>query len=980
MTKPGTIAFALAFAAGLSSAQVAPTPPPTNPAKDGIVALSPFMVEAASEKSYGALNSNSITSFNAALERLPISADVLTSTFMEDTNSTTLENMLRTYSAGSGTGSAQGDVAGIPVNQPLDRGGGDSVSAGVQLRGLGAAVVKQDSFMLPSPAGTGLNSNFGAERVEVINGPQALLYGNGGGGGVVNVISRQARFGRPAGGALKFQIDSYGHPLAQLDYSASRGRMAYTFSALNQQLGDNRDFIGGPLHGVYTQVAWQLPLRTTLRLTGKLTRFDRLVQQGATLNAGSVAADGRHNQNLRYLLATNQLERSATGASGAGVIAGGHLDWNNVDSFAGNLREELTTARLGSAVVETAWRPWLTTQLSLGYQNKDSRVGFGSGISFFAPAAAANPLPGQWSVGAGGTSGSAWSNQPSRSRSFRFSALLTHAPFRGRAQSQTIVGADHTRGHYANENFAYYEADASFKALTNAAGVRTRLLIPNPYFAIADGPVKYPFYAVGTPTITYLGKNYVGQVMNLTDPRLVSPSNPQGVTATDLFIHSRAVSGGVFAVNYTQWDDGRLATLAGMRYVSAQNRQFPSSATPAIEAKGNNLSFSLGANYRLASWLRPFVTVSDTYNLPAILLTVPADPLGNAAPIAHSIGEEAGVKLGRDDARVSGSISVYALQSSREPYAIPTQLRDSINPAGLNGRYLGATGSVVAVERRSHGAQVALTTAPTPAWRMRLSAAFVQGTIGNNQTYAALYNDQFHANAAGQVTYANGTPVFVRPAFLATPGTAADAGYIPLTIDALSTPGHAYYANPDPVTGLLQTSNGRTILNYVHPANGAIRTGAAGQPIARYQLRGVTPIPEIVVARRGDRTTGYPGLSLNYTALHTFAQGALKGVRLGGTANLAWKRADYYYYPAGYGPTAARTLFYRPTSALLDAIAGYQRRFGRIEWSTQLNVTNVLNHYSVLIRPNNITGYSGINNALFTNQPREWAWSNTFRF
>ena len=131
MTKPGTIAFALAFAAGLSSAQVAPTPPPTNPTKDGIVALSPFMVEAASEKSYGALNSNSITSFNAALERLPISADVLTSTFMEDTNSTTLENMLRTYSAGSGTGSAQGDVAGIPVNQPLDRGGGDSVSAGV---------------------------------------------------------------------------------------------------------------------------------------------------------------------------------------------------------------------------------------------------------------------------------------------------------------------------------------------------------------------------------------------------------------------------------------------------------------------------------------------------------------------------------------------------------------------------------------------------------------------------------------------------------------------------------------------------------------------------------------------------------------------------------------------------------------------------------------------------------------------------------
>src|SRR3954471_5948492 len=83
------------------SAQTAPATHPTN---DAAVVLSPFTVEATSDKSYGALNSNSITSFNAELEKLPISADVLTSAFMEDTNSTTLENMLRTYSAGAGTG------------------------------------------------------------------------------------------------------------------------------------------------------------------------------------------------------------------------------------------------------------------------------------------------------------------------------------------------------------------------------------------------------------------------------------------------------------------------------------------------------------------------------------------------------------------------------------------------------------------------------------------------------------------------------------------------------------------------------------------------------------------------------------------------------------------------------------------------------------------------------------------------------------
>lgn len=961
-------------------AQTAPAPRPV--ADETALVLTPFTVESSSDKSYGAINSNSITSFNAELEKLPISADVLTSAFMEDTNSTTLENMLRTYSAGAGTGSAQGDVAGIPVNQPLDRGGGDSVSAGVQLRGLGAAVVKQDSFMLPSPAGTGLNSNFGVERVEVINGPQSLLYGNGGGGGVVNVISKQARFGRAPSGSVKAQIDQYGNRLGQFDYNVSYGnRAAVAFSLLHQELGDNRDFIGGPLQGIYTQLALRVGQRTTVRLTGKLTSLDRLTQQPLTLNAGSAALDARHNRPIRYLLATNQLEASATGPSGAGVIGNGHITWDNVDSYGGQLRQELTTARLASVVVETNWSASISTQLSVGYQNKDSKIGFGSGVSFFSPTATGNPLPGQWTVGTGGSSGSAWSNQPSESCSYRFSILANNDLFGGRAKSQTILGAEYTKGNYANENYAYYEADSNFNLVRTAAGARIRMTTPNPFWSVSGGPVKYPFYRVGTPQITYAGKNYVGDVMNLTDPALVSPTNPQGVTSTDLFIHSRAISSGIFAVNYTKWMDDRLATLLGARYVKADNRQFPSSAIPAVQAKADNVSFSAGANFGLTSWLRPYLAVSDTYNLPGILLTVPTDPYGNAAPIAHSLGEEVGLKIGGRSGKVSGSISYYAVQSEREPYAIPSQLRDSINPVGINGRYLGATGSVIAVDRKSHGLQAAITATPTSNWRARLSAAFVKGTIGNETQYGALYNDQFHANASGQVTYADGTVVYVRPAFLNTPGTSASAGYVPLTIQALSTPGNAYYANPDPTTGQLLSSNGRTILNYVHPTHGSVRTGVAGLPVAQHQLIGVNPPDTIATSRAGDRTTGYPEFSMNFTNMYTFSQGALRGLRLGGTANLAWRRGDYYYYPNGYGPAAPRALFSRPTSALFDLIVGYEWRFTRkYALSLQMNVTNVFNDYEVLIRPNNITGYNGINNALFSNQPREYTWTATFKF
>lgn len=231
------------------------------------------------------------------------------------------------------------------------------------------------------------------------------------------------------------------------------------------------------------------------------------------------------------------------------------------------------------------------------------------------------------------------------------------------------------------------------------------------------------------------------------------------------------------------------------------------------------------------------------------------------------------------------------------------------------------------------------------------------------------------------MTYADGTVVYVRPAFLNTPGTSTSAGYIPLTIQALSTPGNAYYANPDPTTGQLLTSNGRTILNYVHPAHGSVRTGVAGLPIARHQLIGVNPPDTIVTSRSGDRTTGFPEFSMNFTNMYTFSQGALRGLRLGGTANLSWRRGDYYYYPNGYGPTAQRTLYSRPTSALFDLIVGYEWRLSRKHsLSLQMNVTNLFNDYEVLIRPNNVTGYSGINNALFSNQPREYTWTATFKF
>src|SRR5262249_35315015 len=158
------------------------------------------------------------------------------------------------------------------------------------------------------------------------------------------------------------------------------------------------------------------------------------------------------------------------------------------------------------------------------------------------------------------------------------------------------------------------------------------------------------------------------------------------------------------------------------------------------------------------------------------------------------------------------------------------------------------------------------------------------------KSYAQLYNDQFHANAQGQVTFADGTVVYVPPAFnaqqLTVPSTTP--GAIPLTITALSTPGNAYYTNPTAINGLIgPNSNGGPVLAVVEPVHGPIATGQTGLPMSQLQinpaLSGITIPGVIKVSQGGDVTTGYGQYSFTFTNVYSVPEGMLKGVRIGGT-------------------------------------------------------------------------------------------------
>jgi outer membrane receptor for ferric coprogen and ferric-rhodotorulic acid len=253
--------FVLALVASAIGQTVLPAPAGANRQTE-LVTLNPFEVKAEADNSYGALNSNSLTQFNTALDKTPVSADIFTAEFMRDINVTSVEEMLNGYGAGAGTVMSNPDSDALS-QQPGDRVGNQTIG----IRGTGGGEIRRDGFRATSTA-VGITSTFDVERADVVRGPQGLLYGAGGAGGTVNVVSKRANF-RRRHGSVTHRLDQYGSKQVQFDANVGTEKLAFRFVLLDDDQRYRRLFIGYKTRGYYGQVALKLdPLRTVIRAQG----------------------------------------------------------------------------------------------------------------------------------------------------------------------------------------------------------------------------------------------------------------------------------------------------------------------------------------------------------------------------------------------------------------------------------------------------------------------------------------------------------------------------------------------------------------------------------------------------------------------------------------------------------------------------------------------------------------------------------------
>ncbi len=127
---------------------------------------------------------------------------------------------------------------------------------------------------------------YNTERVEVLKGANALLFGRGGGGGIVNRVSKE-----PASGAaratLAAGIDSYGMWSLAGDASTPLGsHAALRINATYEHLANFRDVFTGHFAGVAPTLALRPDARTELTLVYEYGEDRRVTDRGVPSRGG----------------------------------------------------------------------------------------------------------------------------------------------------------------------------------------------------------------------------------------------------------------------------------------------------------------------------------------------------------------------------------------------------------------------------------------------------------------------------------------------------------------------------------------------------------------------------------------------------------------------------------------------------------------------------------------------------------------------
>ena len=123
-------------------------------------------------------------------------------------------------------------------------------------------------------------SLYNLEQVEILRGPNALLFGRGGTGGILNRVTKKGLIGSNFS-SYQVGFNSFGEHSVQVDSNfGTHDQRAFRINAFYEGLDNHRDFYGGDRIGIHPTLKLQLAPETTLDLSYEYADHQRFVDRG----------------------------------------------------------------------------------------------------------------------------------------------------------------------------------------------------------------------------------------------------------------------------------------------------------------------------------------------------------------------------------------------------------------------------------------------------------------------------------------------------------------------------------------------------------------------------------------------------------------------------------------------------------------------------------------------------------------------------
>lgn len=754
-------------------AQTAPAALAAAATPEAPVTLSPFTVSTGKDTGYLASGTLAGSRLNTSLVDTPASISVMTRDFINDIAATNVGDALayalnaeRDTSDNTGNATGSGD---LPVS----------------IRGFGGSGLGRNYFQW------GLESDtYNTERLDFSRGPNSILFGTGGPGGIINTTTKRAIFGRDLQ-QVGLRFGSGNDYRATFDVGRQVTKtFAVRLNGVQQSAESWRDYVGMDRKGAALAATYRPFMHTEIRFDGEYGEYNRVLTNpylpgdGLTswLAAGrpvsatyGALVPGAGRSTARVYVHDpaggtvqswfGSLQTAGAGAAVSAAIPRGLTQFSVLPLKAnpsgdGNRSDSgfksaslFVEQRLGNLWLEAAANRQVTGRLWLTSSNWGDSI-IRADPNAVLPDGRPNPNVGRLYLD---------SNAQQQTFGFtiddlRLTAAYTldlnqHSPWLG---SYSITGLLSTRRNdQRNDNLFEVNTtptgDAIYpRNLGNANNRIYRRAYLDPFGPGRKGgyDARHHQFSQGGVTSGFARIQNQGIVSREElDSRMVAA---QAKILKDRLV----LTGGL--------RHDRQKNYAGTAVADPVTGVFPFQTLSATSTDFEGDTKTFGLVLHLTPWVAAFYNRSDNF-VPQSTLTILGDQLGPRL----GKGKDFGLKFRLLDGRIYAALTRYETsEKNRQNFAdggLVNAINEIYEAIGDPTRVAGAT-SRDGIDTEGKGHEFELTANPTPQWRFTANFSQTQGTQANNQprlrAYIAARRTAWAAQSARPlIAPINGVPI-----------------------------------------------------------------------------------------------------------------------------------------------------------------------------------------------------------------------------